>query len=186
MAALYTGTWVRLLTGREHLVELVRHDRRELMPVRVLAVLQRVLDLGITPLADAGVRVGRDVGTLDLEGWRVPFDHAARMHLRRRLDAARTFRGVAIATRQNAVDQIAAALDRRLLRRRGGRHRHHRNQAQRPSHHDILHFPAVVSNPSNLSAAAREPSRTTVSCPRVIRARPAFYFSQRIARQLCT
>src|SRR5207248_8102449 len=72
--------------------------------------------------------------TLDLEGWRIPFDHTAAVHLCRDLHATRPFWGVAVATGQDAVDEIAAALDRALRVRAAG-DGDGRNKSEHPTDH---------------------------------------------------
>src|SRR5207248_4643377 len=91
-----------------------RHRRPDQCAVRTLAVAQRRCDLSLAPLTDAGLRIGRYVGTDDLsEPGVLEFEPAAELPAGDRLFGGVTW-GVAIAAGGDRRHEIAAALDRRL------------------------------------------------------------------------
>src|SRR5262245_21898111 len=62
----------------EDLVETIGHDRRERRAVRPRASGNGPLHVGVTPVADAGFLVRRNVGAPHLVGWPVPLLRTAR------------------------------------------------------------------------------------------------------------
>jgi hypothetical protein len=106
------------VTRRENLIESGRHDFGEPHAVRADALLQRGLDLRVGPIADAGLLVGRDVGRGDVER-RFVETQAPRQRLVE-LRAVRSHRRVAVVAGHHRIDQLLAALDRRLRRDRHG------------------------------------------------------------------
>src|SRR5262249_40666646 len=103
----------------EDLVEAIGHDRRERRAIRPRAIGNGTLYVGLAPVADAGFLVRRNVGAPHLIGRPVPLLRTARELPIHGKNTPRTTRSVAIAAGQDSVDQVAAALDRRLrLRQR--------------------------------------------------------------------
>ena len=96
----------------DDVVEAGRHHRRDGNAARPHAGAQQLLDVGVAPRADAGFLVGRDVRRGDVERRLVKAQAAgkilARDHVRR------TFGRMAIAAGHDGVDEIRAALDRRI------------------------------------------------------------------------
>ena len=97
---------------REDRIERRRHDLGDRHAVRALAGQQHRLDLRIGPVADAGLLVRRDVRRGDLERRLVEAQTAGIILAGDR--GRRPLRRVAIGAGHDGVDQIAAALDRRL------------------------------------------------------------------------
>ena len=129
------------IARREHLVERIGHDRRELSSVRPHAGPQRMLDVVHAPLADAGLGVGRDIGALGREGGFVERLRPTGELLRHVQHAARSARRMAIVAGQQPVDQIVAARDRRLPRRC----RRCRQQSYKSHHSEPNHCPPVLA-----------------------------------------
>jgi hypothetical protein len=91
-------------------------------------------DFGVAPLSDAGLRVGRDVGGGDIERRNVEVQSAGQRLVE--LRPVRSHRGMAIVAGHDGVDEIAAALGRRLrLRLRKSRGRHQSRKPQKTASH---------------------------------------------------
>ncbi len=125
------------IARREDFIEIRRHDRGEPHAVRPLALLQRLLDVGIAPVADAGLLVLRDVRGGHLERRLVELEPARQIALEDRR-AALALRRVAVLAGEDGVDEILAALDRRLGKRTACRCEPCRNKNRSTNDHGVL------------------------------------------------
>ena len=91
------------------LVKSARHDHRHRHAVALDALAQHLLELVISVVADPGFLVGRDVRRRHLEWRLIPTQSAGKRPI---ADiAGRALWRMAVAASENAIDQIAAAVE---------------------------------------------------------------------------
>ena len=143
----------------ENPVETARHDRCEVVPRGARALLQRGLDLGIAPIADAGLAIRRNVGGRDIERGLVETQSSGERPIE--LRPIGPHRRMAVVTGHDGVDEIASTLERRL---RQSDRRSHKRSEHAKNHATIHHLPSLVC-PTGTDTSRRPSKRAARALP---------------------
>ena len=115
-------------------VEANRHGRSDCRAIRPLAIANGVDDLLVGPFANAGIIVRRYIWRDGVEHWQIDHETAGEFLIREGVPV-RSLRCMAVATGNDAVDQIGAALQLAIVRPNSSNRKshHQRNHGQRPA-----------------------------------------------------